>query len=59
MDAFFPEFIEEIFTCSCGWTGIQSDLDLSEFKMVRCPECRNDDVRVLNNELMPDSSFCI
>tara|TARA_R110000823_G_scaffold129297_5_gene256962 strand:+ start:355 stop:507 length:153 start_codon:yes stop_codon:yes gene_type:complete len=49
MDAFFPEFIEEIFTCSCGWTGTESDLDLTIFEMVCCPICKNDDVRVLNN----------
>jgi len=49
MDAFFPEFKEEIFTCSCGWTGQESDLDLSIFEMVCCPLCKNDDVRVLNN----------
>jgi len=40
---------EVIFTCSCGWTGIESDLDLSIFDMVCCPVCHNDDVRVLND----------
>jgi len=50
MDDFLSEFIEEIFTCSCGWTGEQTDLDVTNFNMVCCPFCKNDDVRVLNEK---------
>ena len=39
------------FNCSCGWHGSELDLDiisLSSVDLVCCPNCHNDDVRVVN-----------
>jgi len=43
---------DTLFTCLCGWTGSELDLDLITHitsGLVCCPVCKNDDVRVQND----------
>jgi len=54
MDAIFFEFVfnkEILFSCECGWVGCETELDVlsnSSINLVCCPSCKNDDVRIFN-----------
>ena len=40
------------YSCSsCGWSGSENDLDVVtkiSMNLVCCPDCKNDDVRIVN-----------